>query len=239
MTGRNAPRAAGVILPVKAFLGHAILCSAVILVASGSIFAEEFTRTSHYSVRMFSFGTFTIDSRVGDITVEGWDYPRLEIDAEKLVRAGSQKKANVLFHKINVSLAGKDKSINLKTLYPPRRLWRPFRGESKLTVNYTIRMPYDSNIKLNCVDGDVTIHGLTGNEALKVSYGDVEIDVPDPYGVRYFKAHTFLGYVQTDLHGMEQDSAGFSREILFTAGGNQDIVVDVRMGGVFVFNEQN
>jgi len=220
-------------------LERAIFCSIALLVASASMHAEEFTRTSHYAVRMFSFGTFTIDSRVGDITVVGWDDPRLEIDAEKLVRAGSKKKANVLFQKIQVSLAGKDKNITLETLYPPRRLWRPFRGESKLTVNYTIHMPYDSNLKLSCIDGDVTIQGLTGSEVVKLSYGDVEIDVPDPYRVRYFKAHTFLGYVQSDLSGMEQDSAGFSREIFFTAGGNQDIIVEVHMGGVFVYNEQN
>ncbi|MGH9433366.1 MAG: hypothetical protein ACRD3T_17685 [Terriglobia bacterium] len=239
MTGRNAPRAAGAASKTKACLGCAVVASIAILLASAPLRADEFTRTSHYSVRMFSFGTFTINSRVGDITVEGWDYPRLEIDAEKLVRAGSQKKANALFQKINIALAGKDKKITLNTLYPPRRLWRPFRGESKLTVNYTIRMPYDSNIKLNCIDGDVTIRGLTGNEAVKVSYGDVEIDVPDPYRVGYFKAHTFLGYVQSDLHGMEEDSAGFSRQIFFTAGGKQDIVVDVHMGGVFVYAEQD
>ncbi|MGH9454171.1 MAG: hypothetical protein ACRD2O_09410 [Terriglobia bacterium] len=237
MMGRSAPRVADVTSTPKAVLEYTVLCSIAIFLASTSIRAEEFTRTSHYSVRMFSFGTFTIESRVGDITVEGWDYPRLEIDAEKLVRAGSQKKANALFQKINVALAGKDKKITLMTLYPPRRLWRPFRAESKLTVNYTIRMPYDSNIKLSCVDGDVTIHGLTGSEVVKVSYGDVEIDVPDPYRVRYFKAHTFLGYVQSDLHGMEEDSAGFSRGIFFTAGGDQDIDVDVRMGGVFVYAE--
>ena len=239
MMGRSAPGVAGITSASKAVLEYTFLGSIAIFLASTSIHGEEFTRTSHYSVRMFSFGTFTIESRVGDITVEGWDYPRLEVDAEKLVRAGSQKRANRLFHKINVSLAGKDKIINLKTLYPSRRLWRPFRGESKLTVNYTIRMPYDSNIKLKCVDGDVTIHGLTGSEVVKVSYGDVEIDVPDPYRVRYFKAHTFLGYVQSDLHGMEEDSAGFSRGIFFTAGGDQDIDVDVHMGGVFVYNEQN
>jgi hypothetical protein len=238
MDGKNAPKVPELPFLVQLVLKYLAFCFVATLVASASLRAEEFTRTSHYSVRMFSFGTFTIDSRVGDITVDGWDYPRLEVDAEKLVRTASQKKANLLFKKINVALAGEDKKISLKTLYPSRSLWRPFRDESRLTINYTIRMPYDSNIKLNCVDGDVTIHGLTGSELVKVSYGDVEIDVPDPYRVRYFKAHTFLGYVQSDLHGMEEDSAGFSRGIFFVAGGNQDIVVDVHMGGVFVFSEQ-
>ena len=41
--------------------------------------ADEFSKTVHYSTRMFSFGTLTIDTRMGDIHVESWDQPRLEI----------------------------------------------------------------------------------------------------------------------------------------------------------------
>jgi len=48
----------------------------------GSARADEFSQVSRYSVRMFSYGLLTIDTRMGDIHVEGWDEPRLEIEAE-------------------------------------------------------------------------------------------------------------------------------------------------------------
>src|SRR5437762_2809396 len=84
--------------------------------------------------------------------------------------------------------------------------------------------------------GDVRVTGLVSREQLRVNYGDVEIDVPDVYRLRSLDAHTWLGYVQSDLHGLPQDSAGFRRRLFFeNSQGRQDILVRVRMGGVFVF----
>jgi len=198
--------------------------------------ADEFSKVSHYSVRMFSYGLLTVDTRVGDITIEGWDEPRLEIEAEKVVRAKSEQAAKPLYERLQISLAGQDKDVVLRTLYPPRRLWRPFRGESKLSVNYRIRMPYDANLALKCVDGDVSIRGLVGTQKVRVSFGDVEIRVPDVYFLRMLRAHTLLGYVQSDLHG--EDSAGFSKGLSYwNAQGTQNIDIRVRMGGIFVYNE--
>ncbi|HEY6292270.1 MAG TPA: hypothetical protein VI455_12035 [Terriglobia bacterium] len=200
--------------------------------------ADEFSQNSHYSARLFSGGTFIIDSRVGDIHVSGWDDPHVQIDAEKVVRAGNQAAANPMFGRIRVVLDGQDKQVRLHTDYPPRRFWRPFRGESKLTVNFEIRMPYDADLVLQCVDGDVRVAGVTGREKLRVNYGDVEIDVPSVWGLRSLYARTLLGYVQSDLHGMPQDGVGFHQQISFwNSGGKQDVAVHVRMGGVFVYSD--
>jgi hypothetical protein len=197
--------------------------------------ADEFSRVSHHTVRMFSYGLLTIATRTGDIRIEGWDEPRLEIEAEKVVRAGSAEKAELLYKRLRIQLEGNDKRIWLRTLYPPRRLWRPFRAESKLSVNFRIRMPYDANLDLKCVDGDVRIRGLIGQQSIRVNYGDVEIDIPSVYRLRSLNAHAWLGYVQSDLHG--EDDAGFSPRLSYwNPSGDQDIDVRVRMGGVFVFN---
>ena len=52
--------------------------------------ADEFSQESHYAVRLFSVGSLTVDTRVGDIDITGWDEPRVQIDAEKVVRAKNQ-----------------------------------------------------------------------------------------------------------------------------------------------------
>ena len=203
-----------------------------------SLAAEEYTRVSHHAARLFSGGTLVIDSRVGDLRIEGWDEPRVEIEAEKLVRAGTEAKAKPLYDQIQVRLEGGDKQVRLTTLYPSRKVWRPFRNESKLTVNFHIKMPFDSNLTLKCVDGDVRIEGIAGRVQLRVNFGDVEIDVPHLYDLRSLNAHAWLGYVQSDLEGLGQDSAGFGQRISFwNAQGKQDIEVKVRMGGVFIYRE--
>jgi hypothetical protein len=196
--------------------------------------ADEFSKTYHYATRMFSFGTLTIDARMGDIHVEGWDEPRLEIEAEKVVEANNAKKAEPLYDQVQVVLQGKDKQVLLRTLYPARSLRRPFRNESKLSVNLRIHMPFDANVALKCVDGDVRISGLIGKQEIDLNYGDVEIDVPSVYRLRSLNARSILGYVQSDLHG--EDSAGWGRRILFwNSHGDQDIKVRVRLGGVYVY----
>jgi len=211
------------------------LLGAVLPGVQAPLRADEFSKTSHYSVRMFSFGTLTIDTRMGNIQVETWDQPRLEIDAEKVVEAGSEKKAQPLYDQVQVVLTGQDKQVLLRTLYPARRLWRPFRGESELSVNFRIHMPFDANLALKCVDGDVRVSGLIGKQEISVNYGDVEINVPTIYRLRSLNARSILGYVQSDLHG--ENSAGWGRRIMFwNSQGDQDIKVRVRMGGVYVYS---
>jgi hypothetical protein len=214
-----------------------VLLGAVLL-SSARLRADEFSQTSRYSARLFSGGTLIIDSRVGDIHVSGWDEPRVEIDAEKVVRAGNEKAAQPLFGKIGVVVQGQDKEVRLLTAYPARRFWRPFRGESKLTINFEIKMPFDADLVLHCVDGDVRVSGVTGREQLRVNYGDVEIDVPSVWALRSLYAHAWLGYVQSDLHGTQSDGAGMSQKISFwNPDGKQEVAVQVRMGGVFVYSD--
>ena len=216
------------------------LCALCVLggFVSADLRADEFSQTSHYAVRMFSVGTLILDTRTGDIVIEGWDEPRLEVEAEKVVRAQSEAKAKPLYDRVAIELKGQDKAVRLRTLYPSRKLWRPFRGESKLSVNLRIKMPAEANVKLHCVDGDVRIMGITGHEELLVNYGDVEIDVPDVYYLRSLNAHAWLGYVQTDLHSTgDQDSSGLHPRLSFwNSQGSQNITVKVRMGGVWVYS---
>lgn len=199
------------------------------------LWADEFSKTSHYSLRMFSYGTLTIDARMGNVQLDGWDEPHLEIDAEKVVEAKDEKHAQALYDEVQVVLEGMDKQVRLHTVYPARRLWRPFRDESKLTVNFRIHMPFDANVILKCVDGDVRVSGLIGKQEINVNYGDVEINVPSVYRLRSLNARSILGYVQSDLHG--ENSAGWGRKIMFwNSSGDQDIKVRVRMGGVYVYS---
>ncbi|MGD0128947.1 MAG: hypothetical protein ABSF46_26645 [Terriglobia bacterium] len=202
----------------------------------GAARADEFSQVDHYAVRMFSYGLLSIDSRTGDIHIEGWDNPRLEIEAEKVVRANSQEAAKPMYGELQVVLKGQDKNVQLRTVYPPRKVWRPFRGEARLSVNYRIKMPFDANLAVKCVDGDVWIRGLVGKQQILVNYGDVEIDIPSLNRLRLLRAHAWLGYVQSDLHG--EDRGGFGPGIYFwNPAGEQDINVKVRMGGVFVYRD--
>jgi hypothetical protein len=235
MKSRSQARYYAVASASRSFAGARVflLCAALLL--PGPLHADEFSKTFHYSARMFSFGTLTIDTRMGNVQVETWDQPRLEIDAEKVVEARDEKHAQPLYDQLQVVLTGQDKQVLVRTIYPARRPWRPFRGESKLSVNFHVHMPFDGNLTMKCVDGDVRVSGLLGKQEINVNYGDVEINIPSIYRLRSLNARSVLGYVQSDLHG--EDSAGWGRRIMFwNSSGDQDIKIRVRMGGVYVYS---
>ncbi len=205
-----------------------------LLISAPPLKADEFRQTLHYRVRLFSFGTFTVEGRTGDIYITGWDDPHVEIEADKVVYAKSKKQAENRYKRIRISIEGRDKIVHLRTIYPPRRPWRPFRGESNLTVNFHIHMPYDCNLVLKCVDGDVVVRGIVGHERIMVNYGDVEVDVPSLERLRSLRAKTWLGNVQSNVQPV--DSAGFGKKVLFwNPNGTQDVWVKVHMGGIYIF----
>jgi hypothetical protein len=212
-----------------------LVCCGV--VAPSAARAGEFSQVSHYNAGLFWRGTLFVDTRIGDVRVEGWDKPGVEIDAEKVVQAGSEEGARKLFEQIQIQLNENGEEVFLRALFPPRRPWRLFRGATKLSVNFRIRMPYEAKLTLQCVDGDVRVSGIAGHQQIRVSYGDVEVTIPSVPRLHSLDARAFLGYVQSDLHG--EDSAGWGRQISFlNAEGDQDIQIRVRLGGVYVYRTE-
>lgn len=200
--------------------------------------ADEFSRTSRYRVRLFTRGTLTMETRTGDIYITGWDDPHVEIEAERVVEARSKRAAEHQYKRIQILLNGQDEMVRLRTIYPPRTPWRPFRGESKLSVNFHIHMPYDCNLFLKCVDGDVRVSGVVGQEKIMVNYGQVEIDVPSLDKLRSVRAKTWLGNVQSNLHG--ENDTGFSKKVLFwNPYGTQNIWLKVHLGGIYIFGGES
>jgi hypothetical protein len=199
--------------------------------------ADEYSQVTHYTAGLFPRGTLFIDTRIGDVKVEGWKESGVEIQAEKVVRAGSEAKARRLFGQMRIELRENGEEVFLRTIYPPRRPWRLFRGATKLSTNFRIRMPRQANLTLRCIDGDVTIRGVGGQQDVRVSYGNVEVTVPSVDRLRLLSARSFLGYAQSDLEG--ENGAGFGRRVSFwNPQGEQEIRVRVLMGGVYVYHAQ-
>ncbi len=214
---------------------RAVLTCALLFIPFCTVRADEFGKAARYRVRLFSMGTLTVTTRTGDITIIGWDHPHVVIRARKVIHVGSARKATQLSRRVKVMLAGADTQVRLWTLYPPRRPWRPFRDESKLTVNFHIHMPSDAALALHVVDGDVTLRGLRGNQTVLVNYGDVEDDLPSSCMVRSLYAHTLFGTIQSDLDGTA--GSGFNQKTAFwNPGGRQIVRIYVRMGGVFIYS---
>lgn len=232
--GSNSPLRQGA--GVRSMVGVGFLLALTpLLIPAGSARADEFGKAAHYRVRLFSMGTLTVTTRTGDITIIGWDDPHVVVRARKVIHVGSSKKAKLLSRRIHIKLTGADTQVRLWTVYPPRRPWRPFRDESRLTVNFRIHMPADAALVLHAVDSEVTLRNLKGDQNILVNYGDVEDDLPSSFWVRSLYAHTFLGTIQSDLNGTA--GSGFKQKTVFwNPDGRQTVRIYVRMGGVFIYS---
>src|SRR5438128_12390348 len=78
----------------------------LLVVSPASVRADEFTHTSRHAARLFSYGMLIIDTRMGDVRIEGWDEPRVEVEAERKDRGRSDGKAQPLFGLTRDALAG-------------------------------------------------------------------------------------------------------------------------------------
>ena len=195
--------------------------------------AEEYRRTVTHTVDLYPRGRVEIDTRIGDIRIAAWEKRQVRVEAEKVVRAGSEKSAQKRFKRIQVLVGSDDETVQIRSRHPPRRPWRPFRGGTKLGVDFTIRMPSQATLRVKGTNGDVTIEGLRGHQRIRLTYGSVEVTVPSRRHVRNLKASTLVGYVENNLNG--QQGAGFLRKVQFwNPSGTQDIEIRVRMGGVLV-----
>lgn len=215
-----------VFLRIAATLGFALFLS-----VPG--WAEEYRQTSTFLVDLFPRGHVKIDARVGDIRIEAWEKRFVEVVAHKVVRAGSQEKAEKRFDRVKVLVDSDDETVRIRSRSPGRRPWRPLRGDSKLSVDFHIKMPSQASLHLNSVDGDVIIEGIGGHQQIKVTYGSVEITLPSRARLRKLHASTYIGFVQNNLSGTS--GTGFLRRTSFwNPGGSQDVNIRVRLGGVFV-----
>ena len=219
-------------IPSRIFLRiAATLGSALFLSVSG--WAEEYRQTSTFLVDLFPRGHVEIEARVGDIRIEAWEKSFVEVKAHKVGRAGSQEKAEKRFTRVKVHVNSDDETVRIHTQYPGRRPWRPLRGDSKLSVDFHIKMPSQASLHLSSVDGDVIIEGIGGHQQIKVTYGSVEVTVPSRAGVRKLHASTYIGFVLNNLSG-ESGTGILRRTSFWNPGGSQDVHIQVRLGGVMV-----
>ena len=96
----NSPQRARIFGP-HLFIGCLCLLGAL-LIPAGAARGDEYTQVTTHSIQLVR-GTVVIDTRVGDIYIQGWDKARVEVQAEKLVRAGSEKKSRHLFGRLRCS----------------------------------------------------------------------------------------------------------------------------------------
>jgi hypothetical protein len=145
-------------------------------------------------------GAIRLDHPRGEVSIEGWDQPRVEITITK-----SGKSAE---HAVIKSDRRSDEIVISTEI--------PAHDRRDVHVVYSIKAPRDSKIVVDRADGGVYMLGMTGDTDASVRSGQITLSVPQAAAYR-IEAQAKLGDVYSDFAGDHQRRHLFGHN--FAGGG--------------------
>jgi hypothetical protein len=150
-----------------------------------------------------SGGTIRFDKSFGDLYVEGWDHPQVEMtliksfEDYKPLGDASQRLEQVKFTTEHPSA----NQLTIGTTLPPHSFFRhPFGGKGPVTVRYELRVPRESHLLIHHGGGNILIGNIIGNIEATNREGDIVLMLPDP-GPYSIDAKSKMGTVISDFAG--------------------------------------
>jgi hypothetical protein len=153
-------------------------------------------------------GTVRIEGSYGDLNVEGWDRPEVEVTVIKTLPYGRKSKqpdqgAPDLDRVRIVTEHKSPPELTIATALPSRhRPWTPpFTRHTTggVIIQYEIHVPRDSRLAIHHGTGSVSVSGVAGDIDASVGRGDLLLWLPPAsYSL---DARTKFGIVSSDLEG--------------------------------------
>jgi len=180
-----------------------LLLSIVAISLSTSFIAQEtVSKQITENFPMTNAGEFQIENKYGQVNIMGWDKNSISITIDISVRHKKKDNANELLNRIkpitksvndfvNVQLNIEDKNSNLFNRYF-KKVNPVDLDRNNVQINYTVRLPknteidvinkfgdvfienWDGKLKANIQHGDLWIHGHINNADLDVKYGKIK-----------------------------------------------------------------
>ena len=193
-----------------------------------------------YKAGVAASGTIRGENAYGEVNVEGWDRPDVEVTVTRSefrrddphARAAAQDYLNRIH--VNTTKAANGDLV-ISTSFPSRnRLVRLFRGWGDFTLEYRIQAPRNSRLAIREGKGDVIVTDVAGDIDARAHLGDVMVQVPQ--GAAYeLNARCRLGTVYSDLPGTSHYSLAFGHGL--TNNGSKaahHLFLRVGVGGISV-----
>lgn len=189
-----------------------------------------------------SGGALKMANSSGELVVEAWDQPGIEITTVKSTKAyysgKAREEAARELDQVKITAEAKGNDIVISTVLPRHsKLLRLFEGESKFDTEYYIHVPRNARIEIAHDIGEVHIQGVTGEIHASVNMGLISVQVPQDAQCA-IDAKTKLGSVVSDFAGDEKrerllghafTASGGSQKLYLRAGDGDIMVLQLRI----------
>lgn len=192
----------------------------LIILAAGCLLAEEKPSSSQAvpakqtiqesKTQTLDFpagGLLRLKHSIGDLTIEAWDNPNVEITTIKSTKKeyteGRRARASAALQKVKVTTERHGDELVITTDYPRHRAFPPswpWGGAEKFDLEYHISVPRNARLAIDHDVGDVNVDGVTGNIEAKVLQGQITLHLPEDAQYR-IDAKSDYGNVNSDFPG--------------------------------------
>ena len=151
-------------------------------------------------------GAIEVTGSVGELNVEGWDGPDVEITVTRSTfRTDTPREQDLAKRQLSaIQVTAERKSpteLSIHTAIPPRGFWdRVAHRRPNVQLDYRIRVPRDSKLVLRHGSGGVLVYDVAGDIDASVGTGDIALQLPAA-GAYSFDAQCGFGGVTSDFAG--------------------------------------
>lgn len=146
----------------------ALIILGAILSAGTTVFAEEKTKEFHESWAASGIETVEIINKFGEIKVTNEGGSEITIDVVVTVDALTEKRADELLSKIDVTLRKNGSTAKGETT-----LENNFNNLRKFSIDYVVNVPSDKNLKISNKYGNTIVNQLNANGDFNIQYGNL------------------------------------------------------------------
>jgi hypothetical protein len=145
-----------------------------LFLVSFTLSAQEVSKEFHKEYAAGTNTTLDISNRYGDVIIQSWDKEQVVIDVKVTLEFPNKEKAEKLLSYIDVQFSERDNLISAKTIIDDKFNFTGWGLNSKkFSIDYNIKMPVATALKLANKYGDTEIDELHGLVNLDVRYGDL------------------------------------------------------------------
>lgn len=152
-------------------------------------------------------GVLRLSHSTGDLTIEAWDKPDVEITTIKTTKdelsENERAGASAELKKVTVSIKRQGNDLVITTNFPRHPGFPPgwpWSRDRKFDLEYHISVPRHTKLAINHDVGDVNVDGVTGDIEARVLQGQITLHLPEdlPYNI---DAKSDYGNVNSDFPG--------------------------------------
>jgi len=156
-----------------------------------------------------SNGTLRFENSTGELTIEGWDQPGVEITTTKSSKEeylpADRAKATQELDRVQISTKRNGDELVVTTEFPHHRAFpfvTPLQTVTNFDLKYVIKVPRNAKLVVRHEDGEVHVDDVTGNIQITARQGLIALRLTGEMPPA-IDAKSYLGTVNSDFAGKE------------------------------------